>query len=115
MPYFIFLFLQTNFIRSRIANRKKSRCPLAVSQLCLTNCQRLQLEGKVDTDKAVLEISEKLDIHIQQSDIAVSRRVGPTKSGKPRLIIAHTTNHSLRHRLLKESKNLHEVEERSRV
>ncbi|KAK3095800.1 hypothetical protein FSP39_019362 [Pinctada imbricata] len=81
------------------------------------NCVRIfgVPEDKVDTDKAVLEISEKLDIPIQQSDIAVSHRVGPTKSGKPRPIIARITNYSLRHRLLKESKKLHKVEGMSRV
>lgn len=61
------------------------------------------------TDDIVLEIAAKLKVPLQESDIAVSHRVGPKSPTRPRQIIAKITNYDLRHRLLKASKDLRKV------
>lgn len=61
------------------------------------------------TDDAVLEITAKLKVLLQQSDIAVSNRVGPKSPTRSRQIIARIINYDLRHRLLKASKDLRKV------
>ncbi|KAK3096482.1 hypothetical protein FSP39_000598 [Pinctada imbricata] len=81
------------------------------------NCVRIfgVSEDKTDTDAVVLEIGRKLEVPIQQSDIAVSHRVGPSNTNKPRPIIARITSYSARHLLLKGSKKLRNIEGMSRV
>lgn len=72
-------------------------------------------EEKENTDEAVLEIADKLSIPLQQSDITVSHRVGPTSSNKPRQIIARIKNYDLKHQLLKSSKDLRKISGMERV
>ena len=72
-------------------------------------------EEKENTDEAVLEIADKLSIPLQQSDITVSHRVGPTSSNKPRQIIARINNYDLKHQLLKSSKDLRKISGKERV
>ncbi|KAK3086271.1 hypothetical protein FSP39_016109 [Pinctada imbricata] len=67
-------------------------------------------ESKTDCDSAVMEIAEKLQVPLAPTEIAVSHRVGKVSPSKPRPIIARITNYHLRHRLIKESKNLSKVE-----
>ena len=75
---------------------------------------------KANTDEAILEIAEKIEVPLKAGDIAVSHRVGkipeedndPTKpKPKPRPIIARITNYNLRHRLIKECRNLPKVKD----
>ena len=72
-------------------------------------------EEKENTDKAALDIADKLSIPLKQSDITVSHRVGPTSSNKPRQIIARMKNYDLKHQLLKSSKNLRKISVMERV
>lgn len=67
-------------------------------------------ESKADCDSAVMEIAEKLQVPLAPTDLAVSHRVGKSSPSKPRPIIARITNYHLRHRLIKESKNLSKIE-----
>lgn len=61
------------------------------------------------TDDAILEITAKLKVLLQQSDIGVSNRVGPKTPTQSRQIITRIIIYDLRHRLLKASKDLRKV------
>lgn len=66
-------------------------------------------EDRTDTDDVILDIADKLKIPMKREEIAVSHRVGPKRSDKPRQIIARITNYELRHRMLKSSKHLRKI------
>ena len=80
---------------------------------------------KANTDEAILAIAEQIEVPLKASDIAVSHRVGKVpkedpedpkdpkdpKPKKPRPIIARITNYELRHRLIKESRQLPKIKD----
>ena len=80
---------------------------------------------KANTDEAILAIAERIEVPLKASDIAVSHRVGKvpkedpedpkdpkdSKPKKPRPIIARITNYELRHRLIKESRQLPKIKD----
>ena len=72
-------------------------------------------EDEKDTNVAVTQIAEKLEIPVTQADIEVSHRVGPTNPNRPRQIIARIKNYELRHRLLRSSKKLKDIPGMSNV
>ena len=76
------------------------------------NCVRIfgVKEDKTDTDAAVKEIAEKLEVPLAEKDLVVSHRVGEKSDTKPRSIIARITNYETRHKLIKESRNLGDIE-----
>ena len=66
-------------------------------------------EDKSDTDEAVMEIAEKLEVPLDRTELVVSHRVGKSMPSKPRAIIARITNYNIRHRLIKDSKKLSKI------
>ncbi|KAK3090825.1 hypothetical protein FSP39_014950 [Pinctada imbricata] len=72
-------------------------------------------EDEKDTNVAVTQIAEKLEIPVAQADIEVSHRVGPIDPKRPRQIIARIKNYELRHRLLRSSKKLKDIPGMSNV
>ena len=67
-------------------------------------------ESKTDTDAALVEIADQIEVPLTKEDIVVSHRVGKRSEDKPRPIIARISNYEKRHQLIKESRNLRKVE-----
>ena len=72
-------------------------------------------EEKTNTDDAVMEIANALEVPLDKSDLAVSHRVGKKQEDRARPIIARITNYQVRHDLIKGSKNLPEIKDFEKV
>ena len=74
-------------------------------------------ETKTDTDAAVMEIDNKIEVKLEAKDLAVSHRVGKVDPDgvKPRPIIARINNYAIRHELIKKSRDLRETEDMAEV
>ena len=68
-------------------------------------------EDKANTDDAVMEIAQVLEVPLKSSELAVSHRVGKKHETRPRPIIARITNYQMRHELIKASRNLADIKD----
>lgn len=95
-------------------NRELTKRVDELEQYSRRSCVRIfgVPEDKTNTDQIIFDICGKLDIPIQNSDLEVSHRLGPSRPDRARPIIARINNYNLKHRILKESKTkkLHYME-----